>query len=59
MPHLWLRTEQRDTETRTGLTPKDASALISAGVTISVEVIPDSACTETGVPLSRATADLM
>lgn len=53
MPHLWLRAEQRDNETRTGLTPKGAAALLQAGMKVSVEasstrVIPDSAYAQAG-----------
>ncbi|WP_299964820.1 saccharopine dehydrogenase [uncultured Roseobacter sp.] len=35
--HLWLRAEQRENETRTGLTPKGAARLLAAGIRISVE----------------------
>ncbi|MEE4189457.1 MAG: saccharopine dehydrogenase [Roseobacter sp.] len=47
MTHLWLRAEQRGNETRTGLTPDGARALLAAGVEVTVEqsptrVIPDS-----------------
>lgn len=53
MTHLWVRAEQRDNETRTGLTPKGAAALIAAGMRVSVEasptrVIPDDAYAEVG-----------
>ena len=37
MPQLWVRAEQRDNETRVGLTPKGASALLEQGFEISVE----------------------
>ncbi|MGZ2259494.1 saccharopine dehydrogenase [Roseobacter sp. A03A-229] len=53
MTHLWVRAEQRDNETRVGLTPKGAAALIAAGMRVSVEasptrVIPDSAYADAG-----------
>jgi len=35
--HLWLRAEQRANETRSGLTPEGAAALIGAGLKVSVE----------------------
>lgn len=37
MTHLWLRAEQRDNETRVGLTPEGAAKLIAAGITLTVE----------------------
>ena len=37
MTHLWVRAEQRDNETRVGLTPDGAAALMAAGITVSVE----------------------
>lgn len=37
MTHLWLRAEQRNNETRVGLTPEGAAQLISSGVTLTVE----------------------
>lgn len=40
MTHLWVRAEQRDNETRVGLTPKGAAQLITAGIKVSVEVSP-------------------
>ncbi|WP_187428276.1 hypothetical protein ROLI_004280 [Roseobacter fucihabitans] len=53
MTHIWLRAEQRDNETRVGLTPKGAANLLAAGIKISVEasptrVIPDAAYAEAG-----------
>ncbi len=53
MTHLWLRAEQRDNETRTGLTPQGAKQLLEAGMQISVEesptrVISDSAYAAVG-----------
>lgn len=47
MTHLWVRAEQRDNETRTGLTPEGARRLTDAGITVTVEhsptrVIPDA-----------------
>ncbi len=40
MTHLWLRAEQRDNETRVGLTPEGAEKLIKAGITLTVEDSP-------------------
>ncbi|MBU2981627.1 saccharopine dehydrogenase [Lentibacter algarum] len=37
MTHLWLRSEQREHEERTGLTPEGAKALIDAGIKLTVE----------------------
>jgi saccharopine dehydrogenase (NAD+, L-lysine forming) len=37
MPHLWVRAEQRDNETRVGLTPKGAADLLAAGFRVTVE----------------------
>ncbi|WP_299165293.1 saccharopine dehydrogenase [uncultured Tateyamaria sp.] len=37
MTHLWVRAEQRDNETRVGLTPQGAAKLIAAGLTVTVE----------------------
>jgi len=37
MTHLWVRAEQRANEERVGLTPEGASALIAAGVQVTVE----------------------
>ncbi len=37
MTHIWLRAEQRDNETRVGLTPAGASALQDAGYQVTVE----------------------
>ena len=53
MTHLWVRAEQRDNETRTGLTPAGARALMDAGFQISVEksptrVIPDASYAQAG-----------
>lgn len=41
MTHLWVRAEQRQNERRVGLTPDGASALIAAGMTVTVEDSPD------------------
>ncbi len=35
--HLWVRAEQRDNETRTGITPEGVRALLDAGIAVSVE----------------------
>ncbi len=40
MTHLWIRAEQRDNETRTGITPAGARVLMDAGFQISVEASP-------------------
>jgi saccharopine dehydrogenase (NAD+, L-lysine forming) len=37
MTHLWVRAEQRPNEERVGLTPEGASALIRAGIRVTVE----------------------
>jgi saccharopine dehydrogenase (NAD+, L-lysine-forming) len=37
MTHLWVRSEQRDFESRTGLTPAGAAQLIAAGIKVTVE----------------------
>jgi saccharopine dehydrogenase (NAD+, L-lysine-forming) len=47
MIHLWVRAEQRDNETRVGLTPEGAKTLLAAGCRVTVEasptrVIPDA-----------------
>ncbi|MFD2739746.1 saccharopine dehydrogenase [Sulfitobacter aestuarii] len=57
MTHLWLRAEQRDNETRVGLTPEGAAALIDAGMRITVEesqtrVIPTKAYADTGCDIA-------
>lgn len=36
-PHIWVRAEQRDGETRVGLMPTGAAALLSAGFQVTVE----------------------
>ncbi|MEO9685585.1 MAG: saccharopine dehydrogenase [Tateyamaria sp.] len=40
MTHLWVRAEQRDNETRVGLTPQGAAELIAAGIKVTVEDSP-------------------
>ncbi|MEM1076276.1 MAG: saccharopine dehydrogenase [Pseudomonadota bacterium] len=40
MTHLWLRAEQRDNETRVGLTPDGARKLLARGFRITVETSP-------------------
>jgi saccharopine dehydrogenase (NAD+, L-lysine forming) len=35
--HLWVRAEQRENEQRVGLTPEGAAALISGGLSVTVE----------------------
>ena len=46
MTHLWVRTEQRDNETRVGLTPEGAAKLMAAGLQVTVEN-SDSRCIPT------------
>ncbi len=36
-PHLWVRAEQRDNETRVGITPEGVAALLARGMTVTVE----------------------
>lgn len=57
--HLWLRAEQRDNETRVGLTPAGAAALLAAGIEVSVEaspsrVIPDQAYADAGCTMVKS-----
>lgn len=57
MTHLWLRAEQRDNETRVGLTPQGAAKLIAAGITLTVEdsatrCIPTDAYAATGATIA-------
>ncbi|MAY85241.1 MAG: saccharopine dehydrogenase [Pseudooceanicola sp.] len=37
MTHIWVRAEQRENETRTGITPQGVAALIAAGKRVTVE----------------------
>ncbi|MEO0401923.1 MAG: saccharopine dehydrogenase [Pseudomonadota bacterium] len=37
MTHLWVRAEQRDNETRVGITPEGVAKLIAAGIAVTVE----------------------
>lgn len=37
MAHIWLRAEQRDNETRVGLTPDGAKSLLDRGMSVTVE----------------------
>ena len=41
MLHLWIRSEQRKNEKRVGITPQDASKLISNGIKVTVEESAD------------------
>ncbi len=41
MLHLWIRSEQRKNEKRVGITPQDASKLISNGIKVTVEESDD------------------
>ena len=36
-PHLWVRAEQRDNETRVGITPEGVTALMAQGFRVTVE----------------------
>lgn len=59
MTHIWLRAEQRDNETRVGLTPKGAAELMAVGIEVSVEasltrVIPDSTYAEVGCTMVQS-----
>jgi saccharopine dehydrogenase (NAD+, L-lysine-forming) len=40
MTHLWIRAEQRDNETRVGITPDGVRALLAEGVQVTVEESP-------------------
>ncbi len=46
MTHLWVRAEQRDNETRVGLTPQGIATLKAAGIRVTVED-SDSRCIPT------------
>ena len=59
MTHLWLRAEQRDNETRVGLTPEGAAQLLSDGMSITVEesdsrVIPTQEYIDAGCAIAPA-----
>lgn len=59
MTHLWVRAEQRDHETRTGITPKGTRLLLDAGVQVTVEqsatrVIPDAEYAQSGCAMAPA-----
>ena len=59
MTHLWIRAEQRDHETRTGIRPQGARQLMDAGVQITVEestnrVIADVAYAQAGCTMAPA-----
>jgi saccharopine dehydrogenase (NAD+, L-lysine forming) len=58
MTHIWLRTEHRDDEARTGLMPEGVSALLAAGFTVTVEdspqrVIPTADYAAAGAQIAR------
>jgi len=40
MTHLWVRAEQRENETRVGLTPEGAAKLTAAGIKVTIEDSP-------------------
>jgi saccharopine dehydrogenase (NAD+, L-lysine-forming) len=57
MTHIWIRAEQRDHETRTGITPDGVRALMDAGLQVTVEesptrVIPDGAYAAVGCTMA-------
>lgn len=57
-PHLWVRAEQRDNETRVGLTPQGAADLIDQGFRVTVEasdsrVIPTSEYAKAGATIAE------
>ncbi|MGB7240935.1 MAG: saccharopine dehydrogenase [Sulfitobacter sp.] len=57
MTHLWLRAEHRDHETRVGLLPHGAAALMRAGIQVTVEqsptrIIPDQAYVDAGCTMA-------
>lgn len=61
VPHLWLRAESRNNETRTGLTPEGVATLIADGFTVTVEdsptrVIETDAYRKTGATIAPAHA---
>tara|TARA_R110000796_G_scaffold14152_4_gene46391 strand:- start:9280 stop:10341 length:1062 start_codon:yes stop_codon:yes gene_type:complete len=56
-PHLWVRAEQRDNESRVGLTPDGAAVLLDQGFRITVEhsssrVIPIDAYAQKGCAIA-------
>ncbi len=58
-PHLWVRAEQRDNETRVGLTPDGAAKLMARGFKVTVEasdnrVIATEAYAQTGCAIAPA-----
>ena len=58
-PHLWVRAEQRDNETRVGVTPAGVAALMAAGFDVTVEasdsrIIPTEAYRATGCRIAPA-----
>ncbi|WP_298841631.1 saccharopine dehydrogenase [uncultured Roseobacter sp.] len=68
MTHIWVRAEQRDNETRVGVTPGGVAELMAAGLSVTVEhsatrVIPDEEYAKTGCRMApsgswtRAPAD--
>ncbi|MEO1778734.1 MAG: saccharopine dehydrogenase [Pseudomonadota bacterium] len=61
MTHLWVRAEQRDNETRVGLTPEGAAKLMAAGLQVTVEdsesrCIPTDRYRATGAQIAPAGA---
>ena len=61
MTHLWVRAEQRDNETRVGVTPAGVEKLLLAGLKVTVErsptrVIPDDAYAQTGCDMAETSS---
>lgn len=59
MTHLWIRAEQRNNETRVGLTPQGVRDLMAAGLKVTVEhsatrVIPDADYAATGCSMAAS-----
>jgi saccharopine dehydrogenase (NAD+, L-lysine forming) len=55
--HLWVRAEQRDNETRVGITPEGAASLLERGFEVTVEasdtrVIPTDAYAQVGCTIA-------
>jgi saccharopine dehydrogenase (NAD+, L-lysine forming) len=55
--HLWVRAEQRDNETRVGITPEGAASLLERGFEVTVEasdtrVIPTQAYAQVGCAIA-------
>ncbi|NQY61241.1 saccharopine dehydrogenase [Cognatishimia sp.] len=58
MAHIWVRAEQRDNETRVGVTPEGAKSLLARGMRVTVEasesrVIPTEAYAQVGCEIAE------